>query len=109
MDILLDQEGVEVDPVNRIEGETPLHSAVKYARHDPEYGAFLAEVLVDAGADPRIRNKAGLKPIEIADSENEKLIDTLQGAEFAATLGVKDTKENSDAEEHEEGEGEESE
>jgi len=55
LDLLLDQEGVEVDPVNRMEGDTPLHSA---ARLSTEQGAEeeakeVIEMLLEAGADPR--------------------------------------------------------
>lgn len=55
LDVLLDQEGVEVDPRNRMEGDTPLHSA---ARLSGEKGAedeatAIIEMLLEAGADPR--------------------------------------------------------
>ncbi|ODV98294.1 hypothetical protein PACTADRAFT_30271, partial [Pachysolen tannophilus NRRL Y-2460] len=72
MDIILDQEGVEVDPVNSIEGNTPLHVAVQYSKEEPEHGCFIIETLVDAGADPKLKNKAGLKPIDLVDSNNEE-------------------------------------
>ncbi len=44
LDILLDQEGVEVDPINRLEKETPLHLAVRYSRLEPEHGAFIGKL-----------------------------------------------------------------
>jgi len=53
MDTLLDQEGTEVDPKNVIDGDTPLHLAVRYSEHEPEHGHFIAETLVEAGADAR--------------------------------------------------------
>ena len=57
MDILLDQAGVEVDPVDRLEGDTPLHKAVRYtnnlAQDSRPEGKLLVELLLDAGADPR--------------------------------------------------------
>lgn len=87
MDHLLDHEDVEVDPVNRQFGDTPLHSAVRYSLSEPEHGAFIVEMLIDAGADPRIKNKNGQKPIDLAADSNTELIDTLQGAEFARTAG----------------------
>jgi ankyrin repeat protein len=54
MDELLDQEGLEVDPINTMEQETPLHKAVIYTRDDPELGLEVVKLLVDAGADPRL-------------------------------------------------------
>ena len=55
--MLLDQEGVEVDPVDRLEKDTPLHKAVRFvnglAKEEWEAGASIVELLLDAGADPR--------------------------------------------------------
>lgn len=54
LDVLLDQEGVEVDPVNRMEGDTPLHSAARLSAQGDEEGAqAVVEMLLEAGADPR--------------------------------------------------------
>lgn len=53
LDHLLDQEGLEVDPINRMEKETPLHKAVQYANKEKEHGLEIVEMLIDAGADPR--------------------------------------------------------
>ena len=58
LDSLLDQEGLEVDPVDRLEGDTPLHKAVRYvnglSKEEWEAGAWVLELLLDAGADPRL-------------------------------------------------------
>ena len=55
--MLLDQEGLEVDPVDRLEGDTPLHKSVRYtnglSRLDWEAGKSIVELLLDAGGDPR--------------------------------------------------------
>lgn len=57
LDSLLDQEGLEVDPVDRLEGDIPLHKAVRFANglSEGQWGAGveLVELLLDAGADPR--------------------------------------------------------
>ena len=57
LDTLLDQEGLEVDPVDRMEADIPLHKAVRFvnglAEEGWEAGAGLVELLLDAGADPR--------------------------------------------------------
>ncbi|ODQ65361.1 ankyrin [Nadsonia fulvescens var. elongata DSM 6958] len=87
LDIILDIEGVEVDPVNRMQGETPLHSAVRYSDEEPEHGAFIVEELIEAGCDPRIKNKDGLKPVDLANPKNEDLVNTLRGAELALNMG----------------------
>lgn len=57
LDTLLDQEGLEVDPIDRLEADTPLHKAVRFinglAKEEWEAGASIAELLLDAGADPK--------------------------------------------------------
>ena len=57
LDTLLDQEGLEVDPINRLEQDTPLHKAVRFIneldREQWESASSIAELLLDAGADPR--------------------------------------------------------
>ena len=57
LDTLLDQEGVEVDPKDRLEADIPLHKAVRFvnglSKEEWEAGSSLVELLLDAGADPR--------------------------------------------------------
>ena len=71
IDIVLDIEGVEIDPQNR-EGETPLHLAVKYTNNgEPEHGYFIIDNLLDAGSDPRIKDKFNLKPKDYVDKDHQ--------------------------------------
>jgi hypothetical protein len=88
--MLLDQEGFECDPINRIEGDTPLHSAVRYVNtltesqpltdEISEFAKELIGMMVEAGSDPRIRNKANLTAYQLTDPRNEKLKQQLQDA-----------------------------
>lgn len=80
--MVLDVEGVEIDPLNR-EGDSPLHLAVKYAGDEPDYGYFIIDNLLDAGSDPSVADKHGLKPVNYVRS-NEKLRNLLESAEYAA-------------------------
>ncbi|SCW02944.1 LAFE_0F17722g1_1 [Lachancea fermentati] len=89
LDKILDQEGgIEIDPKNIVDGDTPLHVTVRYAIGEPEHGTFIAQNLIEVGADPRIRNKSGQKPLDLIHGDNlDDLIDLLQGAELAADNG----------------------
>ncbi|KAK9329484.1 hypothetical protein V1520DRAFT_343216 [Lipomyces starkeyi] len=100
LDILLDVEGVEVDPINRMEGNTPLHFAVMYAEEEPEHATAIVEMLIDAGSDPRIRNKLKDKPIDLVLPTNPELRKILQGAEMALMMGptAEDQEEEQDLE-----------
>ncbi|PMD27629.1 hypothetical protein NA56DRAFT_141167 [Hyaloscypha hepaticicola] len=90
IDMLLDQEGFECDPISRIEGDTPLHSAVRYINSltesqptNPDITTFAQELIsmmVEAGSDPRIRNKANLTPYQLTDPRNTALRQQLQDA-----------------------------
>ncbi|GMF05287.1 unnamed protein product [[Candida] boidinii] len=43
----------------------------------------MVENLLEVGADPKIKNKDNLKPVELASSSNEPLINALQAAEYS--------------------------
>ncbi|CAK9441977.1 uncharacterized protein LODBEIA_P57930 [Lodderomyces beijingensis] len=85
IDIVLDIEGVEIDPKNRA-GETPLHVAAKYATHEPDHGYFIIDNMLDAGADPRIRDNQGLQPRDYVVPSESKLSELLESAEYAISM-----------------------
>lgn len=93
LDMLLDQDGVEIDGQERREGDTALHAAVRWcnglpAGDWPERGQSVIDILLDAGCDPRIRNKAKLRPIELLDSRNTTCRDALRRAEVTLLAGA---------------------
>jgi ankyrin repeat protein len=54
LDIILDQEGVEIDGQEKRDGDTCLHKAVRYCNEQgSDYGKSVVEILLDAGCDPR--------------------------------------------------------
>jgi len=57
LDVLLDQEGVEIDLTERRDGDTCLHKAVRFVngldKAEWESGTAVVEILLDAGCDPR--------------------------------------------------------
>lgn len=77
--MLLDQEGFECDPVNRMEGDTPLHSAIRHINdlnptpQTAEFASELISMMIEAGSDPRLKNKAKLTPYQLTDPNNKKL------------------------------------
>ena len=89
IDILLDQPNFECDPVNRVEGDTPLHSAVRFLNGEPStpearaFGLDLVGMMLEAGSSPRVRNKGGLTPFALVDPANTALRDLIQKAEYA--------------------------
>lgn len=77
LDLLLDQEGLEVDPLDRLEEDTPLHKAVRFvnglSKSDWPSGSALVELLLDAGADPRFVPQA-LMPLSRRDWKHQRAI-----------------------------------
>ncbi|KAK8122108.1 hypothetical protein PG984_010778 [Apiospora sp. TS-2023a] len=87
IDMLLDQPNFECDPVNRIEGDTPLHSVIRWINSEPaaqrEYGNALVKMMLEAGSDTRVKNKAKLTPIQLVDPTNKELRQIIQDSEYA--------------------------
>ncbi|GAB7353046.1 hypothetical protein MBLNU459_g3599t1 [Dothideomycetes sp. NU459] len=100
LDLVLDQEGVEIDGTEKREGDTCLHKAVRYtnslSKDNWEEGKAIVEILVDAGCDPRIRNKAKLRPVDLTDPRNSELKSLLQRAEFTMLAGDDIVQEDED-------------
>ncbi|PHH84871.1 hypothetical protein CDD83_1244 [Cordyceps sp. RAO-2017] len=77
IDLLLDQPDFECDPTNRSEGDTPLHSAIRWLNGEPPaqrpFGRALVDMMLEAGSSPRARNAAGLTPAQLVDPANPDL------------------------------------
>ncbi|KAI0522212.1 ankyrin repeat protein [Xylaria bambusicola] len=88
IDMLLDQPEFECDPMNRAEGDTPLHSAIRWINSEPpaqrEFGNALVEMMLEAGSSTRIKNKAKLTPYQLVDPRNTGLRELIQKHEYAA-------------------------
>ncbi|KAG2227157.1 hypothetical protein INT45_003887, partial [Circinella minor] len=77
MEILVNLKGINLNARNRIEKDTPLHKAVHY--HDEKDIALaMVDLLLEAGADPRIENKSHMTPgmlVEPNDDDMKELFD----------------------------------
>ncbi|UKZ81150.1 hypothetical protein TrVFT333_008921 [Trichoderma virens FT-333] len=107
IDHLLDQPDFECDPINRLEGDTPLHSAVRWLNAEPAaqrpFGHHLIDMMLEAGSNPRIKNKGGLTALQLVDPRNQELRDLIQRhepvdpADLAAN-GAPESDDDDDAE-----------
>ncbi|KJX98346.1 ankyrin repeat protein [Zymoseptoria brevis] len=91
LDVILDQEGVEIDGHEKREGDTALHCAVRFCNSlavGDEEGRAVVDILIDAGCDPRIRNDHKLKPADLVDPRNTELRKALQQAEILAAASA---------------------
>ncbi|KAK2597298.1 hypothetical protein QQS21_006072 [Conoideocrella luteorostrata] len=87
IDLLLDQPSFECDPINRLEGDTPLHTAIRWLNSEPiaqrEFGHALIEMMLEAGSNPRVKNKGGLTALQLVDPTNKKLRELIKQHEYA--------------------------
>ncbi|KAI2617128.1 hypothetical protein GGR54DRAFT_214664 [Hypoxylon sp. NC1633] len=87
IDTLLDQPNFECDPTNRTEGDTPLHSAIRWINSEPpaqrDFGDALVTMMLEAGSSTRARNRARLTPSQLVDPSNPGLRDLIQKHEYA--------------------------
>lgn len=98
MNELLDIEFLECDPLTRRDKETPLHSAVRYANErELELGEAMVKMLVEAGADPRIKDEHGRKPAETCTPRAKGARETLQQEEYILNEGLRQEHDNEEA------------
>ncbi|KAL4952986.1 hypothetical protein BDW69DRAFT_166497 [Aspergillus filifer] len=89
MDALFDIQYFECDPLTRLDSDTPLHVAVRYAQEkDAELGTEMIRMMCDAGCDPRVRNKHNQKPTDLVYNQPE-IKSILQQAEYVLAEGLR--------------------
>ncbi|KAH8886770.1 hypothetical protein GQ53DRAFT_750417 [Thozetella sp. PMI_491] len=88
IDTLLDQPDFECDPISRVDGDTPLHAAIRWINSEPpeqrEFGNALVEMMLEAGSSTRTKNKGGLTPLQLVDPRNTGLRELIQKHEYAS-------------------------
>ncbi|KAN0061893.1 hypothetical protein ACQY0O_005887 [Thecaphora frezii] len=101
---------IDVDAQNKLHANTPLHNAVSIDIPDSPEGQHLEEVrnwivneLLESGADPRIQNKDGDKPVDLlsygkkANSQlGKELYDRLKRAEAEVAVDQSDIAHDDD-------------
>ncbi|CAK7265197.1 hypothetical protein SEPCBS119000_001389 [Sporothrix epigloea] len=87
IDLLLDQPGFECDPISRRERDTPLHTAIRWSNSEPPaqqpFAQALIEMMLEAGSNPRIKNKAGLTATQLVDPRYPEMRQLIQKHEYA--------------------------
>jgi hypothetical protein len=115
--MLLDQEGFECDPLSLREGDTPLHSAIRFINSLPQplsppnadFASSLLSMMIESGSDPRLRNKANLLPAQLIDPALVTLKQQLQDAADVMLLKGDFVEEEEEEEGEYEGSGDEDE
>ncbi|KAJ5678715.1 hypothetical protein N7462_006959 [Penicillium macrosclerotiorum] len=94
MDALFDIQFFECDPLTRLDKDTPLHTAVRYANEkDAELGLEMIKMMCEAGCDPRVRNKHGQKPADLVYNKPE-IKNLLAQTEYILAEGIQNDEGN---------------
>lgn len=97
MDALFDIQYFECDPLTRLDQDTPLHLAVRYANEkDPYLGLEMIEMMCEAGCDPRVRNKHGQKPVDLVYGDHKDIKSALQKAEYILSENIQVNEEEAE-------------
>ncbi|KAI0368940.1 ankyrin [Pilatotrama ljubarskyi] len=91
---LLECDGCDVDPQNRIEKATPLHLAMKI--EDADLRKAVVESLLDAGADTRIKDKNGETPVDLVPPEDTEIRALLRKTQAQASISRDDVANDDD-------------
>nr|GAT51725.1 predicted protein [Mycena chlorophos] len=94
LELILEHEECDVDPINRLEKATPLHLAVRI--EDSELRVLVVSSLLDAGADTRIKDKNGDTVVEVAAGDVEVLA-LIRKARAQAAVSPDDVASDDDA------------
>ncbi|KAL5494891.1 hypothetical protein ACEPAI_353 [Sanghuangporus weigelae] len=103
---LLEYDGCDVDPINRLEGATPLHLALKL--EDPELRLHIANSLLEAGADTTIKDKEGDTALDLLRPGDDELRKLIRKSQASSSVSKGDIADDDD-DEGSEGSGSESE
>ncbi|KAI8381386.1 ankyrin repeat-containing domain protein [Radiomyces spectabilis] len=96
LELLVNLDDIDLDIKNRMEGNTPLHMAVRYAEQDEETAISIIDLLLQADADPSIRNNANLTPAMLLDPRRKEIKKMLDEAAVAAQLDDSDIVQDDD-------------
>ncbi|KAI9234155.1 MAG: ankyrin repeat-containing domain protein [Podila humilis] len=89
LEILLYYDGIEVNKVNRLEGDTPLHKAAGYS--DPDTALTMVQFLVQKQASPKILNKLKQTAGDVAPSDtHSKVKEYLEQVVLASQFDARD-------------------
>ncbi|CEG66719.1 hypothetical protein RMATCC62417_03250 [Rhizopus microsporus] len=96
LEVLVNHEEIDLDIQNTLEGNTPLHLAVQYANEDHDMAVAMVELLLAAGADPKIANRNKLTPIQLVNPKHTDIKKTLEEASAAYDLDDADIAHEDD-------------
>ncbi|KAG8950481.1 hypothetical protein FRC04_007496 [Tulasnella sp. 424] len=93
---ILEQDGCDVDPVNRLDGATPLHMACQL--EDEDTRTTIIWHLLEAGADMRIKDKHGSLAEDLLPGDDKDSRELFRKYQATNAIAAGDIAEDSDGE-----------
>ncbi|CAO3657081.1 unnamed protein product [Mucor hiemalis] len=90
LEVLVNDDEVDLDIQNTLEGDTPLHFAVKHASEDHEMAKAMVELLIAGGANINIANRDKLTPIMLVSPKHQDIKKLLEEANTTSYLDDND-------------------
>jgi ankyrin repeat protein len=84
LEYILSHDDCDVDPVNRLQGATPLHLALEI--DDKDLRKAVVESLLDAGANTKIKDKNGDTVLDLLRADDTEIRALIRKAEADATV-----------------------
>ncbi|KAI7876212.1 ankyrin [Lichtheimia hyalospora FSU 10163] len=72
LELLVTLKAIDLNMRDRIDLDTPLHKAVQY-KEDGDIAIAMVDQLLEAGADPRIENRAKMTPPMLVNPNDEDM------------------------------------
>ncbi|KAG0264932.1 hypothetical protein BG011_005854 [Mortierella polycephala] len=95
LEVLLHFHGIDVNIANRIEGDTPLHTAAAY--QNPDIALEMVMALVGGGASVGMKNKLGQTPADKAPGDtHEKVKEFLETSALGVYFDMRDIPVDND-------------
>ncbi|OBZ79804.1 hypothetical protein A0H81_01307 [Grifola frondosa] len=85
---ILEHDGCDVDPVNRLEKATPLHLALRL--EDPEVRRAVVESLLEAGAETKIKDKHGETALDLVSPNDVEIRALMRKVQAQASISRDD-------------------
>ncbi|TFY65699.1 hypothetical protein EVG20_g5385 [Dentipellis fragilis] len=96
LESLLTHEECDVDPINRLEGATPLHLAIRL--EDKGVRKYVVENLLEAGADTRIKDKNGDTVLDLLTADDEDIKTLIRKSQAQSAVSMDDIVSDDDGE-----------
>lgn len=97
LEVLVNDDDVNLDIQDKLEGNTVLHLAVKYASEDYEMSKAMVELLILGGANINIADRHNMTPVMLVNPKHQDIKKLFEEANTASYLDDDDIAHDEEA------------